>query len=836
MQEELQKLIESNKANRKHSTKHNQLAFISYIDPRPFNETPTMIYDEKEDEYYGQKSDFEWKKLPLEIHLYANKNLARRSNRSREFSLDIPQESIRSQERFNGGLQYGKSANAWIPDIRQDMSETEKQASTKATANFGEHYLGLHWEPDQYIAWKTNEIVFKSMLGPLVDTESKWMPTEAFMQLLLSRIRMALRISSRHDKLLAKTQTNFDDCLKGTISKNNLPDFSYLPIYLVPAYTQIEELTTEQKKHIRHDIFLNSIKECLVRMLTYAAKGEKNYDHLKQIAEGINIKARFLKNRDILRYHKTMEQLKSIDSIRSFYENSDNINIEAIEEINPTGIGYLVNLLSIMDAVFVNESIEQFPDKSLSELQTKIKNIKAILRDPHPKKLKRILNKELSELIELTPDIEKNLVNDVMTEFFARNKRNRPDIPRGYEKMEDDSSNESLTELLESIDRTKPRLYTNLAVDPDDGMTQYLQTCRHCLGEYKTKTKIRGTKNNSKYNITPLHSECAAPFKTLKKDSEILWGRIKSNDNKPQHIAPKRNEYHVLPTDYRLIKSISPQQNQNAIAALHQAMNSLNPHSQLSLADVQKRVQDNLSTIKACIERANDKDRVLLKSEFSNLIDVPVSVIDELIDKKQLSDPPSTSHYTETTPYSVLLSFNPLPVMAISDDLDIEIKVPDMSPIRRTAQNDWLLKAPNLLHRLNETPQCITNPRLKSIHDEIKTNFNHLEGLMQKEKTALEQLKNVDQQISRGKNTFEQGSKEKIKHLQIQLDQTRKKITALKDVPYKLAHKHSENSSEALLVRYDHDAGYPTHYDLAMKKPAVTPAKRAKYGTDMQID
>lgn len=790
--DELQKLVEENKAHRKHSKKHDKLALISYFDPKSYQD------------------DDEWDDTVLELHLYANKSQAKRSNRTREFSLDIPQEAIRSQERFNGGLQYGKMANAWVPDISQDMSETEKQTSMKATAEFGKHYLGLPNEPDAYLSWKTNEIVLKSMMGPLVDETGDWLPTEAFMQLLLSRIRMATKISSTHDKLLAKTQANFDDCLKGTINKNTLPDFAYLPVYLNPVYSQLTALNFDQKADIRRTIFINAIKECLVRILTYAAKEEKNYDNLTlQLSE--TDKDDFS---EILKIKKKME---TIETIRSFYKNPYDIDLNAIENINKTGIGYLVNILSIMDAVFANESIEQFPDKDLEKLQSKIKSIRCILNDYSPGKLKRIIDQELKELIDLTPETEKNLVKDVLTEFFHRNKKNQTDIPIGYEKTEDNSSSQSLKDLVESIDRVKPKLFTNETEDLGGGMHQCLQTCRHCFGLYTTKNQIKGRKQNGKYDITPLHSECSEPFRKNKQASVILWDRIKKNDNKPQYIAPKRNDYHVIPTNYHLIPMESSR-NHDSISALHQAVNRLNPDNPIALNEVKRRLQHNLSSIKTAIDTIQDKDKQrLLKTEFSELINVPLSVIDELVDNQHLSHRPSEYNYNETSPYSVLLSFNPLPVMAISDDLDIEIKVPDMSPIRRTAQNDWLLKAPNLLNTLNKTRQLVTNPRLKSINDKIETNLGQLETLQQKEKDTLDTLKAIDQNLKSENNNLDE-KKDAVKQLQKQLAQTRREMTALKDASKTIAHKHSENSSDVLLVRYDHDAGYPSHYDLAIKK------------------
>ena len=169
-------------------------------------EYPNSLYLQNNDAILDTQSARE-RNIKWEIHLIpGDKKRAKKNNMVNQYKLIIPRER-KLTERYWGGSQYGGQANTWIPTLRKDMSEAEKDFAVSVMHDLSQKKFALPNEKKYNMANEGNNIITKSLLFPDADANT-WLPTQAYLEFLLQRVQMSILISKK-DYSIAEDNSRF---------------------------------------------------------------------------------------------------------------------------------------------------------------------------------------------------------------------------------------------------------------------------------------------------------------------------------------------------------------------------------------------------------------------------------------------------------------------------------------------------------------------------------------------------------------------------------------------------------------------------------------------------
>ncbi|MCW7556128.1 hypothetical protein NX722_26575 [Endozoicomonas gorgoniicola] len=634
------------------------------------------------------------KEIEWEIHLVpGGKKRAKDNNMVNQYHLMIPRESMKPTERYRGGFQYGSQANVWIPMIREDMSEAEKEFAVTAMYDLSKRKLALPNEKKYIMANKGNHIITKSLLKPDKDVET-WQPTQAFLEILLQGVQMSILIAKKDYSIVESNNLFFEHALKGELKKNTIEDLAFFLGQLTPSLKHLSNMDYKDIALINQRIMINYLIEICVRTLLREEFGSGS------------------------------ELVNTITETPESFKLSDIINT------NKTGIQVAFNTLALMDfltqKIVFTENSDSFKvsESEVESLQINIKNLYSKMessKDFLPSLLDNLLPtaKYSPTGIDFNDDHFKNKFRLAVLEKYQQ-RSGKKEVKRSLGKYFKETIGSSSTDndpifdtketeaLINTFRENTPKRFIN-----EKTVTgTYKQTCYHCGEVYETTDPISGSRRNKQKHhkennprlIKPLHNkECKEKDKCIRTGAKKLYDQMESQYPQKQINGPV-NHYNPVPEGYELIR-VNGDGNcmYSSIAEIynrHQPSEEMGAWNQQAVRDT---IERNLRSINDAIQ--NHPRRSNLLQELELLTGLNAEIIPAIIENRVITQ----SAAEGDSELGVLQQFGDtqlIPLLAPTQSVRFSVITQGLSGLNTGVYdlNLWVTLAPNLLAALLANP------------------------------------------------------------------------------------------------------------------------------------
>ena len=633
-------------------------------------------------------------KIEWEIHLApGGKKRAKANNMVNQYYFMLPRESMKRTERYEGGFQFGGKANVWIPTIRENMSEAEKEFAVTAMYDLSKRMLALPYEKKYIMANKGNNIITKSLLKPGKDVET-WQPTQAFLDILLHSVQMSILIATKDYSIVESNNLFFEHALKGELNRNTIKDLAYFLGQITPSLKHLSNMDYKEIALVNQRIMTNYLIEICVRTLLFNEFGSGS------------------------------ELVDTITETPESFKLSDIINT------NKTGLQVAFNTLALIDfltqkIVFAEKSDSfKVSESEVELLQTRIKSLYSKMessKDFLPSLLDDLLPtaKYSPTGIDFNDDHFKNKFRLAVLKKYkqrSRKKKVRTSLKKYFKETIGSSSTDNdpifdkkETEALINTFREKtPKRFIN----EKTATGSYKQTCYHCGEVYETTVPISGRrkhkrkhdKGNKPRLFKPFHNKkCKEEYKSIRTGAKKLYDQMESQYPQKQINGPVTH-YNPVPEGYELIR-VNGDGNcmYSSIAEIYNRQQLSEEMGAWNQQAVRDTIDRNLRSINNAIQ--NHPRRSNLLRELALLTGLNAETIPAIIENHVITQ----SAAVGASELEVLQQFGDtqlIPLLAPTQSVRFSVITQGRSGLNTGVYdlNLWVTLAPNLLAALLADP------------------------------------------------------------------------------------------------------------------------------------
>ncbi|USE35785.1 hypothetical protein [Endozoicomonas sp. SCSIO W0465] len=466
--------------------------------------------------------------------LKPTKTMAKSSNLASQYDLTISQETPATTQRYRDGMQWGVTANAWLPVMDREMHNYEKIVVVKQLTDFARKTLKLPNKREAITACDANNIIMKSMTMTMVDALKKgkhWLPSQCFLDFMVNAINTHHEIGELYADIKYRNLKLLTHAFSGTLDKHNLKDFAFLINYLVSAWNQMDNISDRERDALRPRLVMNAFTEYLVRVMEREAKNPEEF-----AAQGL--------------------------------ANEAELTLDKIINASKTGFSVVAHQLTILDFLLHRQNSLSKPTESeLEQLQILIRAVQGFIsaaRDNQYAQLMQrlfpVANYWAQPVDFASAEHQQAIIKTVLEKFHERTGQSSPSnaskdseqpmgvvertVPGKTFSVLDDKEYECIDRKLgERLSGLKLR--KNVPIE-EDGFTKYQQSCHYCGDAFITNNPLHETKKSGKIERQkkgfiyrsgmPVHKPCR---ENRREDTINALSLIKAMENNFPYVPKK---------------------------------------------------------------------------------------------------------------------------------------------------------------------------------------------------------------------------------------------------------------------------------------------------------